>query len=241
MKNKQRFIIEWSVYNLLGWTIGISLQFIMTRLNIEDIRYNVWKLGLISDFRKPYLIESILYYLPFGISVGVAQLFALRKKLKIHVGGWILATTLGWSIFATLFSETYDYFWKKNSSFYAIYLALITVALIGGLLIGGFQSLPLRKSLKPIAWVLPNGFGMLLLGILVLGSILLTLVLKGFALNILFSWNLYKLADILYFVFLGTTLLNALFTGVIIVAMPTANVLIKYSNMQLPDNRNTYE
>lgn len=222
MEYKRNLISYWSIYNLLSWIVGILLQFSMNFVDIESIRYNIWKLGLISDFHKPYFIESVFYYLPFGVSVSVGQLFVLRKKFKIHIGGWILATALGWSLFVAIFLETYEYLWKKDSSPYIIYLALIIVTLIGGFLIGSLQSLVLRKFLvRPILWILSNAFGLFILGATVLSIILLTFLSKNFILNILFSQNLDKLAFILYFMFLGVILLTFLFLGTFILTVLT--------------------
>jgi hypothetical protein len=98
--------------------------------------------------------------------MGIAQ-WRILKQWKIQTSGWILATTLGWALFGTVFKYTDDYF--VNHSFPALFerlarlkffIAEEIIMLITGISIGTLQSIAARKSLpRPGLWILVNMAG----------------------------------------------------------------------------------
>jgi len=208
-KNKNNLILSWIKYNLVGWSIGILCGFFIV-LCFEP---------LFKSVIKP-ILAGIFFWSPFGMAIGITQQLKL-KQWKFRANDWILATTLGWFFSGTAFSFTYDYFVTQNNhtNIWAIIITAIIVMLTGGVVIGGFQSIVIRKTLSRIdVWILANALGMLILGLIVLGTFfsLMPIFLKFFFEDGSF---------ILSFV---SSLISMLFFGIFTLYIPTGIILSKY-------------
>ncbi len=101
-KKQRRFLVEWSILNLLGWVIGFMFVFIIA-FNLETIKHFAWVHGWATDFRKEWTGEAVLVWFPFGLSLGILQWVKLRGGLQSlvireHVGRpnqWMRAYVFG--------------------------------------------------------------------------------------------------------------------------------------------------
>jgi hypothetical protein len=78
VKKQRRFLVEWSILNLLGWIIGFIFVFLIA-INLDTIKHLAWVYGWATDFRKEWTGEVVLVWFPFGLSVGVLQWVKLRR------------------------------------------------------------------------------------------------------------------------------------------------------------------
>ena len=101
-KRQKRFLVEWTILNLLGWVIGVYLVFLVAT-NWDTLKHSAWKYGLANDFRKEWTVEAALVWLPLGISVGISQWLKLRR-FRVNLFVWIFVTVLGCSILVTLYA-----------------------------------------------------------------------------------------------------------------------------------------
>jgi hypothetical protein len=217
-ENKHSQIFSWIKYNLTGWSIGILCGFFIALFLLTPFE------PLLNPFTKS-IFAGIFFWSPFGLSIGITQQLRL-KKWKFQANDWVLATTIGWFFSGTAFSFTYDYFARQNNhaDVRMIVITAILVMLTGGLIIGGFQSIAIRKALSRIdVWILANALGMLFLGLIVLGTFfsLTPIFLKFF------------FADGSFILSLVSSLISMLFFGVFTLHIPTGIILLKYGNSSM--------
>jgi hypothetical protein len=213
-KNQWRFLVEWSMLNLLGWGIGLFIAYIFYAI-LESI--------------KPSVLKTMVAWLPFGASIGVLQWVKLRK-ISVNLYKWSIATALGFSISASLFywftnlPSLHD---RYNVPYWAINTGFIVTMLIGGVSVGILQSFTIRKYIsKPGLWVSAYIFWLLLL----FGSMLFIEFQKSFFLNLYYFFG-----DFLHLISFDFSF--ELIIGFIIIlttlgiSIPTGYILLKHSNI----------
>ena len=227
--NKQgRFLVGWSILNLLGWAIGIYFVFKIAD-NLEFIKHLAWKYNLAKDFRKEWIGETALVWFPLGLSIGILQWVKLRR-FCINLFAWAFATAIGGAIFVTLYSwvlnfGSFEYRMKYDITSWVINVGLAVTMPIGGAIIGGLQSAVIRKHIsRPELWIRVYIFGLLLPTIVTPFAILV----KSFLLNIFYSSEfLYNFVDIRWFLFFGFLIIIT----AVSISILTGNVLLKQSNI----------
>ena len=226
-KRQKHFLVEWTILNLLGWVIGVYLVFLVAT-NSDTLKHAAWKYGLANDFRKEWIEETALVWLPLGISVGIFQWLKLRR-FRVNLFVWVFVTVLGCSILVTLYAwvlnfDSFEYS-EYNIPDWLINTGLVITLPIGGAINGGLQSIMLRKSVsRPKLWIRASIIGLLLPAIVAP----LTFWVKSFLLNILYISSLpYFFIDarwLLFYAFL-------LFIAAVSTSILTGRVLSKYTNI----------
>jgi len=225
----------WIKYNLAGWGCGILIGFILGQILKIPIEYSLSS-DMLYNYHLEPIFTGIFSWLPFGICIGVAQQLQL-KQWRIRANGWVLATTLGWGLSGTALAYTNDYFLRQNSpSPWRFYVTVATITLIGGITLGAFQSVVIRKILRRIdLWVLANALGLPVLGLILFGIVSLAFALKSIFLNFFYSYNLSALADARDYLLLGFILFSMPFLGILTLFLPTGKILLKYT-VSVEDN-----
>jgi hypothetical protein len=146
------------------------------------------------------------------------QLWIL-KQWEIQVNHWILATVFGWSLLGIGRAYTDDYF---------------IILLIGGMCIGIFQSIAMRKTLsKSGLWIVTNMLGVLALVEVTMGLIALPFALKSYILNFFYAYDLYALVEARDLLVLGFLIISLPFVATFTLFVPTGKVLLKYGIQSL--------
>lgn len=223
INNARRFLVEWSILNLLGWFIGLFLVIIIA-FNLELIKHLAWQYGLANDFRKPWFGETMLVLFPLGMSIGILQWVKLRR-IGINIFSWGFVTALGYGVLASLYFWVHDFYrfeyFEHNVHIpdWIISVSLSITLPVGGIIVGSFQSVIIRKNIStPGLWIRVYGFGLLLSSIIAS----LALLMKSFFLNILYSNYLYDLVDMRWPLFFGILIIvTALGTSI-----PTGKILL---------------
>jgi hypothetical protein len=142
-KIRRKFLTTWSVVNMCGWFVGICFVFLV-ETNLEY----TYKFSASRTF---------LIWIPLGASIGLFQWFRL-KKFGVRLLAWILITSIGFSAFFTLYSwvlnfDTFDYR-EYNIPDWLINSGLAITTLIGGAIVGDFQSIVIRKHVSSLGlWI----------------------------------------------------------------------------------------
>ena len=177
------FLLRWSLFNMLGWFLS-CFYWLAGLLFIIEYR-------IFGDYISSVSVGAFFGF-PFGLCLGTIQWLSL-KKLNLHTSKWILATSLGWSIFFTALDYVLS---QDNLPLLLSILCLVVTLLIGGAIIGGLQFVVLRNTIfKPRKWILANATGLLALGFLTLVIFVLAYMAKSVFLNFFYSHGLYDLAD----------------------------------------------
>ena len=214
-KNQWRFLVEWSILNLLGWAIGLFISYIFYAI-LESI--------------KPSTLKTMVAWLPFGASIGILQWVKLRQ-ISVNLYKWSIATALGFSVSASLFywftnlPSLHD---RYNIPYWAINTGFIVTMLIGGVSVGILQSFTIRKHIsKSGFWI-----GAYILWLfLLLASMLFIELQKSFFLNMYSSFG-----EFLYLISFSFSF--ELIIGFIVIltilgiSLPTGYILLKYSNIE---------
>jgi hypothetical protein len=166
-KKQWRFLVEWSILNLVGLIIGIIFVFMISE-NLESIKHLAWTYGLASDFRKAWTWEIALVWFPLGLSVGVLQWIKLRR-FGINLFVWTLATTVGCVVFVALYSWAESFYSNEQILKYHIpfwiteVVGLVLTMAVGGSILGGLQAIAMRKCIWRVdLWIGAYIFGLVL-------------------------------------------------------------------------------
>jgi len=212
-KKNRRFLTAWSILNLIGWIVGLCFVFLI-QLNLEyDYKFSAQK--------------TLLTWLPWGVGIGMFQWFKLRR-LGVNLIVWAFVTALGFSILVTLYFwvlnfDSFDY-WEYNIPDWIIGTGLVMTIPIGGAIIGGLQSVVLRKHISRLGlWIKACSLG--LLPPVIVAPI--AFLAKSLLLNILYSAELYTLVDMRWFLFLGFLIVIST-AGISIL---TGDILLKQTNI----------
>ena len=228
-KKQRRFLVEWSMLNLFGWVIGFILVFIVA-YSVFTLKHLAWKYGWAIDFRNEWTGEAALIWFPLGLGIGVLQWVKLRR-LGIKLFIWAFLTALGCAILVSLYSWVYNslgsvvYITKYSIPYWAVNLGIAITLPIGGAIIGGLQSLVIRKrGLKPNLWIKAYSFGLLLPPIITP----LAILVKSYLLNLFYSFEfLWFLVDMRWFLFFGFLF----FITALCISILTGKILLKQTNM----------
>jgi len=202
-KKQRRFMVEWSILNLLGWVIGFVFV-ILIAYNLETFKHFAWVRGWATDFRKEWMGEAALIWFPFGLSLGIFQWLKLRR-IGINLFIWAFASLIGFIAFISLFSwvqkfGSFDYRMKYEIPYWIVTLGLAVSLPIGGTMLGGLQSLVLRNHVaRPTQWMRAYIFGSLLPPIV----IPLAYLVKSFFLRLFYALELWTLVDLRWHLFFG--------------------------------------
>jgi len=215
--NNARFTREWFGFNFAGWIIG-------------DIIYAI--------IYQPYLLFSlqknpelkIAFLLLICIGIASIQWFRLRlKDWKIQLIPWILITSVGWGTSVSIvggFSVNLIQF--RNFIWLAVCLYMAGIFTLGAI-IGIIQAVTIRKSLaRPELWILANGFGLLTLGLYVIGINIFVATFRSPIAHILNSIGFYTYSHggrtlLLLFIWITLPLIGTLTT-----AIPISMILSRY-------------
>jgi hypothetical protein len=226
-KKQRRFMVEWSILNLLGWIIGLVLVLLIA-YNLETIKHFVWVRGWATDFRKEWTGEAALIWFPFGLSLGIFQWLKLRR-IGINLFMWTFASLIGFTAFISLFSwvekfGSFDYQMKYGIPYWIVTLGLALSLPIGGFMFGGLQLLVLRNRVaRSTQWIRAYVFGSLLPPVI----IPLGFLVKSFFLRIFYSLRLWTLVDLRWDLFFGFLfILMALCISVL-----TGRILLNQTNI----------
>ncbi len=229
MRKKQwRFLVAWSILNLVGWVIGMYFVFKIAD-NLETIKHLAWKYNLANDFRKEWTGETALVWFPLGLSVGILQWVKLRR-LRINPFAWIFATIVGCSVLVMFYSwveklDSFEYRVKYDIPYWIINVGLTTTILLGGAIVGGLQSIVIRKHILRLgSWIRAYIIG-LLVPIIVVP---LTFLAKSLLLKFIYFFDF---LDILVFMrwdlfFWSLIVIAAMSTSIL-----TGNILLRQSNI----------
>ena len=167
-KSKIKFLGSWIGINLAGWGIGGFSGLCLGEFYLAPI------FSLSFDSPIAYSLAPLFVWLPHGAWVGFMQLVIL-KRWKIQPVLWVIATSLGWGIPATLISWYYENVFVKQFGygspyefwFYGFAIILVSVS------VGLTQALVMKNNFaKRWLWILANVLG-LVLCVLVLGGTML--------------------------------------------------------------------
>ncbi|MBL8078382.1 MAG: hypothetical protein JNM55_10510 [Anaerolineales bacterium] len=214
-KNQSFFLAEWSIFNLLGWTIGFVLS---------TATYFLFGLELITN----PVLQNILPPLAFSLSVGIFQ-WIILKRFGVDLSSWIFATATGYIIlinfYSWILSVAFEVASNNNIPSWVVIIGLAITIPISGAVIGGLQSFIIGKYIsKPSFWVKAHIFGVILPAVIAP----LAIFLKSFFLNLFYSFDFLSIiAYMRWFVFFGflyilTVLCTSLLTG---------KVLLEQSNI----------
>ena len=217
-KKQRRFLVDWSILNLLGWAIGFIFVFII-EYNLETIKHFAWVHGWAIDFRKEWTGEAVLVWFPLGLSLGILQWVKLRR-MGIKLSVWTFASLIGFTALVSLFSwvqkfGSFDYRMKYDIPYWIVTLGLAMSLPIGGAMLGGLQSLVIREhGARPNQWIRAYVFGFLLPPIIMT----LSYLVKSYFLRLFYSLGLWALVDMRWvlffgFLFISTALCISLLTG----------------------------
>ncbi len=226
-KKQRRFLVEWSILNLLGWVIGFMFVFIIA-FNLETIKHFAWVHGWATDFRKEWTGEAVLVWFPFGLSLGILQWVKLRR-MGINLLIWAFASLIGFTAFVSLFSwvqkfGSFDYRMKYEIPYWVITLGLAVSLPIGGAILGGLQSLVIREHVgRPNQWMRAYVFGFLLPPIVMpLGYLV-----KSFFLRLFYSLDLWTLVDMRWVLFFGFLFIST----ALCISVLTGRILLNQTNV----------
>ena len=221
---KNPFLKEWVSYNFLGWLLGTSIG---PLLFYFVLRYEIP--GIYGDDLYDRLTPVFISF-PLGAGLGVMQQVKLRQW-NISPALWIAATSLGFGIPISLITWVF----QSSASRYDIPLfAVVTEVIIVAICIGGLQALLIRKLIpKPSYWILAYVFGVLAVGVILLGVISGALLAAEPIEEFLYSLDLYtvvKYRDELLLLFTGITLP---FLAAFLIGLPTGLILQKFANIKI--------
>jgi hypothetical protein len=225
---KNPFLKEWVSYNFLGWLLGIVIG---PLLFYFVIRYEMP--GIYGDDLYDRL-SPVFVSFPLGAGLGVMQQVKLRQW-NISPALWIAATSLGFGIPISLITWVF----QSSALRYDIPISWIIVEVILiGICLGGSQALLLRKLIsKPSYWILTYVFGILSLGVVLVGVVGGALLAAEPMEELLYSLGLYiviKYRDELLLLFTGMTFP---FFAAFLIGFPTGMILQKFGNMKITENK----
>ena len=224
-------MFAWIMSNLLGAIIGFVCGMLFSQTTYfasMPIKFSTGS-GLVYDYHVTAIVRALLFWLPLGLGLGIAQWFRLRNW-KIQTNGWIFATTLGWGLLGTGIAVAYDFFLRQGNPPRRHILATEAIpVLIGGMCLGILQSLAVRKSLlKPGLWILTNTLGVFGLLAFTLSAVALPFALKSYILNFFYALDLYLLVEARDLLLLAFLIIALPFITTITLFIPTGKILLKY-------------
>ncbi len=224
---KEKPLLTWVKYNLIGGSIGIVCGILLSLFVVEPIKYSLRPDWLYHYHLEP-LLSGMFFWLPLGLCIGVAQLWKL-KQWKIHANGWIFATTSGWGVLGIILAYD-DYVMRiRNSPSWHVFIIEAITLLLGGMCIGIFQSITTRNVFRKSGlWIMTNMLGMLALIEVTWGMISLPFVLKSYILNFFYAHGLDVLIGARDLLVLGYITISLPFVATLTLFIPTGKVLLKY-------------
>jgi hypothetical protein len=141
-KPKWEFLTTWSILNLVGWLVGICFMFFP-----PSFEYNY----------KFSAVRASLGWLPLRASLGLFQ-WVWLKRLRVNFFLWVFVTSVGVSTFFTLYSWVLNFdsfnYREYNIPPWLINSGLAMATLIGGAIVGSFQSIIVRKHISSLGpWI----------------------------------------------------------------------------------------
>lgn len=222
------------ILNLLGWAIGIFFVYLIAG-KLDDIHEYAVKYGLANNNRSVWYGGDALLFFPLGLCIGFMQWIELRR-LNVNLFAWEFLTAFGtatasvaisWvsiDLFLNLY-KLFEMFQSNHQKWIDILFAIDEIGFvlmfpISGMILGSFQSFAIRSRIsKPGKWILANGLGFILPGLL----FPIGYAIKGFILEFLYSARLYDLVDIRWPLFYGFFIL----VSAIGIAKFTGDILLK--------------
>lgn len=235
--SRNYFLKDWISYNLLGWLLGVIIGPILFSFTISPALFRNANYDLQTN------LAPIFFSFPVGVGLGIMQSIKLRCW-EVPSSLWILATSLGFGIPATLISWFLNYpswFLSYVSSplgYRAPLFLSIAEIIIIGLIVGGLQAILLRRSvLKTRYWVLAYIFGLISLGVVTIGIFFGTLYVAEPTQKFFYSLRLWQLGQLVV-TYRGElinlfTLLSVPFFAALFIGLPTGIILQKFGNMQI--------
>jgi hypothetical protein len=156
---KIRFLARWIGVNLVGWIAGVFSGLCLGEFYLAPI------FSLSFDSSLTDALAPLFVWLPHGVWVGIMQL-EMMKKWKIQPIIWVIATSLGWGIPATLLAWYHENMFVKQFGYgisyeYGLY-SFLGIVLVGAS-VGSAQSLVMGSSFaKRGLWILANVLGLVI-------------------------------------------------------------------------------
>jgi hypothetical protein len=168
-KSKIRFLAHWIGVNLVGWVAGVFSGLCLGEFYLAPI------FSLSFDSPIADAIAPLFVWLPHGVWVGIMQL-EIMKRWKIQPIIWVIVTSLGWGIPATLIALYHENVFVKQFGYglsyeYGLYSFLGIVVV--GASVGLAQILVMGNSFaKRGLWVLANVLGLVICAMFLVMSLL---------------------------------------------------------------------
>ena len=126
------FVIYWGVISIIVPWVGVRMQ-------VGDLSV------ITEDYLLPYIFTPAI-----GLLTGLFQYLLLRRCWS-RIGWWIVATSLGWVLLATVMVLRYPLYLRFGPDFTYTWLPVITYIICGGIA-GLAQWLLLRRRLPHATW-----------------------------------------------------------------------------------------
>ena len=158
-KSKIRFLARWIGFNLVGWIAGVFSGLCLGEFYLAPI------FSLSFDSPIADAVAPLFVWLPHGVWVGIMQL-EIMKRWKIQPMIWVIATSLGWGIPATLIAWYHENVFVEQFGYgisyeYGVY-SFLGIVLVGAS-VGLAQSLVLGNTFtKRGLWILANVLGLVI-------------------------------------------------------------------------------
>lgn len=153
---KIKFLAGWTGINLAGWFVGVFSGLCLGEFYLAPI------FSLSFDSPIADVVAPLFVWLPHGAWVGIMQL-VIMKRWKIQPVAWVIATSLGWGIPATLISWYHENIFVKQfgySSPYEYWLYGFSIVLVSAS-VGLAQILVMNNNFaKRWVWILANVLGL---------------------------------------------------------------------------------